>query len=106
VPEKDRMLIVSILGVGNWHYRPEWNVLPIKDSQVWVAFDADTSTNLNVWNQASQLVDYLEGSGDKPRCEVRFVDLSRIVPDAAIRKLGIDDYLADGGQWEKLPDAL
>lgn len=106
VPEKDRVLIVSILGVGNWHYRPEWNVLPIKDSQVWVAFDADTSTNLNVWNQASQLVDYLEGSGDKPRCEVRFVDLSRIVPDAAIRKLGIDDYLADGGQWEKLPDAL
>lgn len=107
VPADKQMLIVSILGVGNWHNRPEWQSLPIKGSQVWVAFDADAAVNLQVWKQAAQLVDYLEGHGSKPRCQVQFLDLTKIAGDtAAAAKLGIDDYLQLGGTWDDLPNGL
>lgn len=103
VPEEQRFLIVSFVGVGNWKNRPEWAVAPLKGPDVWIAYDADASVNLNVWKQAQQLTEFLEMRKVK---SVHLLDLGKISDQAAEQKAGIDDFLADLGRWEDLPGAL
>lgn len=103
IPVKDRFLIVSFVGVGNWRQRHEWAVLPLKGRQAWIAFDADASANAMVWAQAKQLTEYLES---RKMTSVHLLNLGLVSETAAAQKVGVDDYLATLGRWEDLPRAL
>lgn len=105
VPVRDRVTIVSLVGVGNWHNNVEWSTLKLDNRDVLTAFDGDLRENRNVWRQASKMWDLIE----KKRGVPKVVDLGgpNAEKDAAVvgfvGKLGIDDYLSHVGGW---PDLL
>ncbi|GAB6857965.1 hypothetical protein [Microbacterium xylanilyticum] len=105
VPPRDRVTIVSLVGVGNWHNNVEWSTLKLDNRDVLTAFDGDLRENRNVWRQASKMWDLIE----KKRGIPKVVDLggANAEKDAAVvgfvGKLGIDDYLSHVGGW---PDLL
>jgi len=113
VPVPDRVLVVSLGGVGNWHNNPDWNTLNVRGRQAWIAVDGDVQTNWNVWNQVHQMWELLE----RKRAVPRLVDLAVAVehPDddndsdevghtqgPVVSKMGMDDYLAQIGTWSSL----
>lgn len=97
VPEKKRYLLVTLIGVGNWHQSPEWNTLNLTgDRPVLVAFDGDVSVNVNVWKQADALQNMIE----KKKGSFHLVNVPKIPGQD---KPGIDDYLATkNGTWHTL----
>ncbi|WP_159600703.1 hypothetical protein [Agromyces humi] len=115
VPQKDRVLIVSFVGVANWKANEVWISLSLRDRQMLLAFDGDISTNWNVWSQANNLWEFAKGRG----AVVKLVDL-HIEPDwdaeaaeliAANRsgakpklgeKVGLDDFLTKHGDWKDI----
>lgn len=103
VPKNARVVIISFVGVGNWKQRGEWAMLKLSGRHAWIAFDADAGENLQVWSQANQLTGYLEGKNMK---QVHLVNLGLTSEQAAARKVGVDDFLAEFGRWEDLPAAL
>lgn len=95
VPERHRILILVVVGVGNWHSNPEWNAIDLRGGkQVMIAFDGDMETNPAVHAQARQLFEMVENKGGEPSW-LR-------IPDDGDTKRGIDDYLAVGTFGELL----
>ena len=101
IPADQRVLIISFIGVGNWHNNPEWNSVNWRGREAWIAYDADAATNAQVWRQAERLFDYLLNS--KKTAEPRLVDLSEATDDP---KAGLDDYFAAGGTFTQLSEML
>jgi hypothetical protein len=85
---------VSLTGVWNWQRDGEplpcWEHVALEDREVLVAFDSDVMVKPEVQQALERLVAFLEGRGAK----VLVVYLSD-APDGS--KVGVDDYLADGG---------
>lgn len=81
--------VVGITGCDGWRSGgvplPDWNLLPLPDADVVVAFDADLATNVNVWTAGEGLAAHLSLLG---AARVRFLT----PPTGA--KAGLDDYLA------------
>jgi len=105
IPDAERVLIVSLGGVGNWHSNPDWNTLNLRDRQAWIAVDGDVGTNWNVWNQVHQMWSLLE----RKRAVPRLLDLAVAMEDTGgtdmgpvVSKMGLDDYLAQIGTWSSL----
>lgn len=99
VPAGQRTLIVAFVGVGNWSSNFEWTSLNIRNTEVFIAFDADVATNYQVWNQANKLFTYLEeNKKTKPPKLVILPD------DTDGGKMGIDDFFAQGGTWSDMLD--
>lgn len=89
VPARDRILILVVVGVGNWHHNPEWNSIDLRGGrELVVAFDGDLETNPGVYSQARQLFEFVESKGGDPSW-LR-------IPDDGDTKRGIDDYLTTG----------
>ncbi|MCA0292508.1 MAG: DUF3854 domain-containing protein [Actinobacteria bacterium] len=88
--EGSRRLVVSIVGVGNWHSHPEWNAISVRDRDVMIALDGDIDTNVEVAKQARQLFAFLEQRNGRPKI-LRLADLEAYTP-----KAGVDDLLARG----------
>lgn len=89
-----RVLVLSVVGVGNWARNPEWTELDPSGRPVWLAFDGDVASNPAVWRQASRLWDYLSGRG--ARCGL-LSPQAALGPQAEPTKMGVDDWLADHG---------
>lgn len=100
VPQDKRVLVVSLVGVSNWHQNPEWNTIRRNGREFWVAFDGDVATKAQVWWEAHQLWEFIQSKGGRPR----LLDL-RITADehgAPAAKIGVDDYLVSHGDWNQL----
>lgn len=95
VPQRDRVLILVLVGVGNWHHNPEWHSIDLRKGRRFIlAFDGDMATNPNVYAQASQMFDFVEYKGGDPS----WLE----IPDDGDAKRGIDDYLGAGGSFKHL----
>lgn len=106
IPEVERLPILSLIGVGNWHSNPEWNSLNLRDKKVLVAFDGDLRTNRQVWAQADKIFTFLDESKNAtPQLlDLGGTDATNFAAIAGYGgKLGIDDFLANVGTWD---DAL
>lgn len=97
VPDTKRFLIVTLIGVGNWHQAPEWHTLNLSGGRVvLVAFDGDVDENLNVWKQADALWRLIDSKKGYPA-------LVNIPDIPGHPKPGVDDYLATkAGTWASL----
>lgn len=115
IPERERVTIISFVGVGNWKNNEVWVSMPLSGRTLYLAFDGDIASNWNVWSQANNLWGYAKGKGSI----VKLLDLhieSDLDSEAAelIRsekagtkfesgeKVGLDDYLAKHGDWNSL----
>lgn len=108
VPPKERVMIVAVGGVANWHNRSEWNDLVLRDRRVFIAFDGDVTTNVNVWSQASKMWAMLQDKHAEPI----LIDLNMLsveafanagLADAGMKGMGVDDYFAGNyGDWVDL----
>lgn len=94
VPADQRLLIVTFVGVANWHHDPSWNTLRFADRNIYVAFDADVAINPDVWREADRLWSLIERKKGNP--------ILVSLPDIGIAKMGVDDYLATAGDWNAL----
>lgn len=93
---------VAVLGVTMWH-TPDWQELPLKNRDVYLAFDSDAATNPQVNKQLRKLAAHLRTRG----ANVATVQLPAGEHGA---KVGLDDFLAAGGDLGELmeeaePDA-
>lgn len=96
VPEDRRVVVISFLGAATWHANSEWDSLGRLERKALLAFDGDMGTNWNVWRQASQMKSKLETKHHS----VSIIDLSQqSLPSAPDDKVGIDDFLAELGDW-------
>ena len=103
VPVRRRVLILTLIGVGNWHHNPEWNSFGFRGKRVWVAFDGDVSSNRNVHDQASQLWTFLkQKKGATPQLLDLQVPTENVDGEAVMQKIGVDDYLSKMGNWRSL----
>lgn len=102
VPASERILILAIVGVGNWRNNPEWRSIDLRGGkELWIAFDGDLSTNPDVWKQARDLFQLVTGKQGRPM----LLDLTTVEsPDGG--KVGVDDYLARCGDWASLVGLL
>lgn len=123
-----RCVIVSIAGVANWQSDEHGKLaLPIRDRTITIGFDGDIAANRNVWTQADRLATWLRS---KHPHVVQFLRLDHHTitrhitehpdildrigtePDGTPARLGLDDFLANVGDWnaafttatEHLPD--
>ena len=89
------ILILSLVGVNNWaKCSEEFLSLYSHDAEIVIAFDADMSTNLQVWNAARRLADKMRKRSKK----VSFLHLPRETGE----KAGIDDFFAQGKTYSDL----
>ena len=97
-PAEERILVLAVVGVGNWKNNPEWRMVDLRGGkELWVAFDGDLSSNQNVWKQAHDLFDLVASKQGRPM----LLDLTAVqTPDGT--KVGVDDYLARCGDWDSL----
>ena len=99
IPTADRVLVVSIGGVSNWHSNPEWSDMNLKHRKALLAFDGDVATNPNVHREASGVWNKLTAIKAHPV----LVDLMVTGGDAGeLRPVGVDDYLNGVGTWASL----
>ncbi|QDO89919.1 hypothetical protein FNH13_17615 [Ornithinimicrobium ciconiae] len=89
VPTGQRVLVLGVVGVGNWHHNSEWNGLDLRDRAVYICLDADVTTNAQVHRQAAGLWSMLEHKRAR-------VALLRPCVDGD-PKAGADDMLAATG---------
>lgn len=82
---------LAIAGVHNWKNNPEWNTLNLRDKTILIAFDADTTTNPQVWEAANALFQFLAETK-----KTRLVQLIQTPPTPTDQHRGIDDWIADG----------
>lgn len=102
VPAEKRVLIIGLVGSGNFHQNPDWNTLALRGRSVWVALDADVAKNDNVWKQADSLVRFFE-SPSKKAAEVHLVKVPAVAGDP---KAGLDDFFGEGGRWAAVQGML
>lgn len=104
VPARSRVLILSVAGVGNWHNKPEWNEISLRERRVFVAFDGDVRSNRQVFKQARELWEYLERKNAEPNIlDLSVVTADQIAAGENPKALGVDDYLSGGyGNWNDL----
>ncbi|MBD7982791.1 hypothetical protein [Oerskovia merdavium] len=103
IQDADQVLVVAVVGVGNWHNNPEWAALDLRGRDSLVCFDGDVGDKWQVWGQADSLWDLL--SGPKKSAHVHLLDLSTQATDDG-EKVGIDDFLAMGKTWSDALDLL
>lgn len=100
IPVEKRVLILTIAGVWNWRKNPEWRSLQLRGREVWVGIDGDISTNPQVHKAASELFDYID---THHRATPKLLSPVVTASDAGdLAKIGIDDYLAEVGNWASL----
>lgn len=117
VPSAKRVLVIGLIGVGNWNNVEGLVEIVFHNRTGLIAFDGDVRRNRNVWNQARKLYDFIERKHGIPK----LIDLDG--PEAVLRmeavnyvgaeRLGMDDFLSRVGSWndaltcvsEILPDA-
>lgn len=88
----EAFLVVSLVGVGNWHQNPEWTLIDTRGRDVIVAVDGDVETNPAVARQAGLMHEFLTG-GSRAASPV----LLRLNQTAGYQpKDGVDDVLARG----------
>lgn len=105
VPQKKRVLILSLVGVQNFKQNPEWYPISLSDSSVWLAFDGDSASNLQVWKAANDMLTFLAESKHVSPERLHFVDLSPVETNDG-EKVGIDDFLSDHGTWKDIAGLL
>lgn len=96
IDPENRVLILSIGGVDNWKNNPEWRSIRLTKRSVMLGIDGDVATNPNVYRAAAELWDFL---GKKKATPIL------IAPDVIGKdgkKVGLDDYLGDHGDWGML----
>lgn len=98
LPETHRVYIIQMAGVGNWRNNPEWASFA-KGRTWWIGVDGDVSSNPNVWKQIKDLWDYLENN---KKGTVSLLSPVASSGPAGLKKIGIDDYLAQVGTWRDL----
>lgn len=106
VDPDERLLIVSIAGVYNWKSNPEWSILRLKNSSVWMAFDGDLGVNRDVWEQTTKLMDFLKRSKNVEEDRCLLVDLASVPTSHDEDKVGLDDFFASHGTFDDLPGML
>lgn len=98
---------VALPGVWNWRGTngkggstalPDWESVALKGRDVFVVFDSDVMTNPRVHTALGRLKAFLEGRG----ATVRLVVLPHGGGLFLDEKVGLDDYLHDGGTVEGL----
>ncbi|MCK9913769.1 hypothetical protein [Microbacterium ginsengisoli] len=107
IPELDRVPVLSIAGVANWHNNSEWAQFIFKDREVLIAFDGDLRENHNVWSQAAKMWRLI---GEAKQGLPKLLDLGGADAEknailaglASGTKLGVDDYLSHVGPWSEL----
>lgn len=105
VPKNKRVLILSLIGVQNFKQNTEWNQTDFRDSSMWLAFDGDAASNLQVWKAANSMLTFLSETKHVDPDRLHFVDLS-VMDTGTSDKLGIDDFLSDHGTWKDLNGLL
>ena len=84
---------ISLIVVDGWQSKgialPDWKDIRLKDRDVLVAFDSDVMTKASVAGALKTLTGWLQYRGAR----VRWV----ILPAGDDAKVGLDDYLAGGG---------
>jgi hypothetical protein len=108
VPPVNRVLTLSLVGVGNWKNNDVWISLKLADRELMLAFDGDIDSNWNVWNQADKLWAFAVSK----KAVVKLVDLKLSLDDelrqvvasdgGKVAKVGLDDYLAQHGTWPEI----
>lgn len=100
ITPQERVLILTIGGVDNWKNNGEWRTIRLNDRETWIGIDGDVSSNPNVHRAASELWDFLK---EKKKSRPILIAPTVPVPDEPdTKKIGIDDYLADHGDWNGL----
>lgn len=109
VPVDERVLFMSVVGVGNWKKNPEWRSLLFKDRVVLIGFDGDIAANPDVWRNADEMRKYLEESHRVADVYVMAAQVqttrysaSNDAENTLVEKVGMDDYLAAHGDWGSL----
>ncbi len=91
---------VALAGVWNWRNKQgplgDWESVQLRGRIVYVCFDSDTWTNPSVRGAMRRLGQFLTSKG----AIVRYVVPPSVVGDAA--KVGVDDYLNNGGTVAEL----
>lgn len=86
------LLALSVPGVWGWKAgqlpHESWNVIPLQDREVYLAFDSDAVTKAGVWDALRALLDFLQKRGAKARAII----LPVLVEGT---KTGLDDFLRD-----------
>ncbi|MHB8542718.1 MAG: phage/plasmid primase, P4 family [Leptospirales bacterium] len=98
---------ISLTGVWNWRGKnsqggnvalPDWEDVAIKGREIRIVFDSDSATNDSVLRAEKRLAQFIEGRGG-------IVKILRIPPRTDGAKVGIDDFLAQGGDLTTLEEA-
>ncbi|GKV72972.1 hypothetical protein [Pseudarthrobacter sp. NCCP-2145] len=102
IPEEGRVLIVSIAGINNAHqHAVDWREIDLKGREGWIAFDADLEINPFVHAAAKKLYEQLD---EKSKMKlIKFLNPTVTSGDnGSMAKAGVDDYLAESGDWNML----
>lgn len=108
IPEEKRVVILTVSSVTTTKASPkEWMGMNFKGRRGIIAFDADVTSNVEVYRHASRFWNAIEATGMKPM----LLSPKITSGDAGeYAKIGVDDYLADHGTWDdlwaKVTDAL
>ncbi len=98
------LMAIALTGVWGWRGKneqggsaalPEWEMIALKNRQVYIVFDSDSITNSMVQKAEFRLARFLEGRGASVR-------ILRIPFGPEGCKQGIDDFLSSGGRMESL----
>lgn len=100
IPEEKRVVILTVASVTTTNASPqEWIGLRFKGRRGIIAFDADVTSNVDVYRFASRFWNAIEKTGMKPM----LLSPKITSGDAGeFAKIGIDDYLADHSTWDDL----
>jgi len=98
LPPQRRYVVATIYGATAWHGLTDWNDLPRRDRDIFIAFDADITVNRAVNREAHYLHKWITNA------EGRMWVIQ--VPAPVGSHDGIDDYLASGGTIDDLLDHI
>jgi hypothetical protein len=85
---------ISLRGVGSWNV-PDWESLSMSGRSVVIIFDSDAVTKKEVQTQEQKLAAYLTDLGAE-------VQIARLQPGSEGEKVGLDDFIAAGGDLGEL----
>ncbi|XKH58616.1 hypothetical protein LG293_16320 (plasmid) [Citricoccus nitrophenolicus] len=96
------LVIITLVGVSNIRQNPaDWREIQLKGREGWVAFDADVAKNPHVWTAAYRLWKILEDKNKMSSLKI-LNPVATTGEDAALEKMGVDDFLAERGEWPQL----
>lgn len=100
IPQEKRVVILTVASVTTTNASPqEWIGMRFKGRRGIIAFDADVTSNVDVYKFANRFWKALETTGMKPMLlspQITSGDAGEFA------KIGVDDYLADHGTWDDL----